>query len=637
MAEYFYQPEGEDAKALVQVYERFAQMSAARNKSYYYFNDRNLISFVDDSTKRWNGYVPPRDDLTMDWQTRIFNNFTRNFVISFLSKVAMQRPQAKFEATDSSGFSDVMRTHIVTKLYEYSKKREDGDWKFLMSAMEAVIKGTVINYEGYKRTKRSVGEIDSQNFATGKVKSHKREIVDWDDCFSHVVPIEDFFFGNIWEADMQKQPDVIWRQKTNYDTADLEFKKYPNWKYVKKGEYTNSGLYDQTTFYRQNAFADLDQNQVEIVRYFNKLKDQQIICCNGVVLYTGVIPFTHKELPFSKGVFELFATDFAYGNSLPNKIAREQDIVNTMWGMMLDQGLLSIYKPILNDDPDETDDIIAVPGLIKKVNDIKRFRVLNEFTGPDSSSFNLLNLAMRFAGDNSGNILGGGGSAGPRGGKITARQALLIEEESRQTLGLNATMLEKMECDSARLRAKNLIQFMVLPSKINEIVGADGTMLWRKDFKIKDTELSDGSYGTTIVQLGDNQMPQEELAMQEEMADIQKENLEILAVTPDYIRNLDIDVQIVPESSYMKKKSLDQAMGTEFYQLMAVNPIIDQEENTRAIIKLYDKDPDKLIRKQPMMNPMEGMGVPPPPNGATPQVTSQLLGRGQQRSLESLV
>jgi hypothetical protein len=29
--------------------------------------------------------------------------------------------------------------------------------------------------------------------------------------------------------------------------------------------------------------------------------------------------------------------------------------------------------------------------------------------------------------------------------------------------------------------------------------------------------------------------------------------------------------------------------------------------------------------------------VPPPPNGATPQVTSQLLGRGQQRSLESLV
>src|SRR3990167_7142505 len=84
-----YSPSEKDQESTAHVFERHWAMSQMRDKSHRYFNDRTLIEYIDDSTKRWNGYVPPRDDLQFDWQARGFLNFTRNSVVTFLSKAAL--------------------------------------------------------------------------------------------------------------------------------------------------------------------------------------------------------------------------------------------------------------------------------------------------------------------------------------------------------------------------------------------------------------------------------------------------------------------------------------------------------------------------------------------------------------------
>lgn len=632
-----YEQSEKDQKTLNLVYDRVWKMVQIRNKAYRYFNDRNLVQYVDDSTKRWNGYIPPRDDLTMDWQTRIFNNFTRNFVISYLSQVAMKRPQAKFVATDEQGYMDMKRSHIVEKLVEYSHRREDGDWKFLMAALECVTKGTVIKYEGYKKIKRKIKEIQKVDLSTGEVDFKTKEIWDYNDPYSEVVPIEDFYVSDIFQPDIQFQPYVALKRVIKISQAEFEFSRYKKWNQVQAGSY--SAYMESTSFFRDKIQQDLNVDQVEVVDMYERLEDRRVLCVNGIVLYDGPIPFHHKEYPFAKAINEPFSSDFFYGKSLPDKISREQDIVNTLWQMMLDQGLLSIYKPVLSSDPDsDGEDIVEVPGLIKKVADVNAYRVLNEFTGPDQSSFNLLNLAMRFAGDNAGNPLGGGGSEGPRGGKITARQALLVEEQTRKVLNLNSRLLEKMETDANRLRAKTLLQFYT-SQKVADVTGLNKEQFIRR-IRIDDSKLSDGTHGTTIVKIASKKsaLPmQEDVAIEEEMAELQNKNVEVFVITQDYIRNLDIQVQTIPESSYLQSKSINQALALEFYELMRNEPLANKEENLREIVLAYDKDPERFMMQQPLGGmpgmPMDGAAPPAP----TPQIASQMLGRNTDRSLEAMV
>lgn len=629
-----YDPSESAREAINTIYDRQFRMQQTVSRNYSYFNDRNLISYIDDSTKRWNGYIPPRDDLVMDWQARVFNNFTRNVTIAFLSKVALQKPKAKIIATNKEGSEDSLRAHILSKMFEYTKNLENGNMKFFNASLECVTKGTIVAYEGYKKVKRKIREIKQYDPLTGQYKTEEKEILDYNDCYQQIIPLEDLYVANIWTPDIQQQPDIIWRSLVRKSEAEEEFRKYPGWKYVLPGAYTT--IIEQTSFYK-NKKIDLEIDQVEILRYFNRLKDQMRILANGVLLYDGPIPFNHKKYPFAKTVFEPMAIDFFYGKSLPAKIESDQDVINTLWNMMLDQSYLSIFKPILTDDPDEVEDTVLVPGLIQKVGDINKYRVLNELQGPDNTHFNMLQMAMNFAKDNSGSMLGGGPTFSPKGGKVTARQAMMQEEQARQILGLNVKLLESFERDATELRCKNILQFSTLPEKIEDITGQGGfKQLFTKTIRVDDTELSDGTYGTAIVKMGqsEQELPQEnDIAVEEEMASLQGNNTEIIAITAEYIRNMDIDVQIVGESSYMQAKSLNQAMGLEFYQMMSQNPLINQEENTRDAIELYDKDPDRFIIKQ------QEQGVPAMAgkSQAMPQATSQVLEKKKTLSLDNIM
>jgi hypothetical protein len=294
--------------------------------------------------------------------------------------------------------------------------------------------------------------------------------------------------------------------------------------------------------------------------------------------------------------------------------------------------------------------MVITPGVIIPVNDKDNYRVMNEYTGPDASSFNMLQTALKFAGENSGQVMGGGPAQTSRGGKVTARQAMMQEEQSRQLLGLNAKMLEKLERDCTELRCKNILQFYTLPDKVEAITGAkpdEYQTLFSRVFRVDDTKLSDGTYGTTVLRMADeNKMPTEhELEVEEEVAALQGQNVEIFAFTPDYIRNIDFDVQTVSESTYMQSKSLKQALGGEFYQLMLANPLANQEENLRELVDLYDKDPDKFIKQMspnPEMGGLPGQpGMPQqqpmPPGGQQQPQTMAQVGGGGKPSLDSLM
>lgn len=635
-----YIPSDKEREVTSEVIDRMDSMSKIRAKSYNYFNGRSLVNYIDDSVKRWNGFIPPRDDLIQDWQSRAFYNITRNIAIQFLSQVAMTRPKSKFRATNKQGYLDVNRAHILEKAVEYIRNKQNGEWKFFLAALENYTKGTVVAYEGFRKIKRKVKEIEKYDPTTGEVSYKEKEILDYNDCWQEIIPLEDFYIGNIWQEDVQFQPDIIWKPIMNKKEATMEFKKYKNWENVKPGAY--NAVVESMPYYKDKNFTQLDEKSVEIIRYYNKLKDQYRIVANGVLILDGPIPFHHKKYPFAKGINEPFAIDFFYGKSGPDKNSTSQDVLNTFLNMGIDQTYFSTYKPILTQDPDYVEEYILQPGKMFPVNSIADYHVMNEIQPPDQGFFQMFQMMKGIANEDSG--MGGGAQAQTaKGGKVSARQAMLAQEKMQQAMGLSVKMLEKFDVEDTKLVAANFLQFYTIPDKNEAITGEkDIAKKFMRVMQIDDTKLSDGSHGTAILKMvkDDKSLPtQDELNTEEEMAAMQGKNVEVKAITPDYIRNMEFDVQTVGESSFMQSKSLQQAMGMEYIQtrVQMFPQQTNMEEMSRYLDDLFDQDSDKMGLKPQQggaPNPMQ-QGQPQPDGGG--QVGAQVAGRGQAKSLNSLL
>jgi hypothetical protein len=610
-----------------EIFKIFGDCQLIRNRTYMYFNDVTLTQYIDNSVKRFNGYIPPRGDLMSDWQAHVFNNFTRNMVVSFLSKVALQPPKAKVEATNDNGYGDRKGAYILEKFVTFADREEGYEWRFFNASLELSVKGTVIGYEGYKKIKQEIRD-GKYNLLSGKTTEEKKKtIFAYDNPFHTIVPLEEFYPGNIFEPDIQMQPYMIWHSIMRFDEAKRLYGKYSGWSKVVAGAFIFN--LDQTIGSQMKYVSGIQPDQVEVIRYYNRWIDRFVLIISGVPLYDGPMPFDHKMYPFTKTIFEPFAIDFFYGKSLPDKIGSDQDVINTLWNMMIDQGILSLYKPILTQDPDDLDDSILVPGRIKKVSNIADYKVMNEITGPDSSHVNLLNMAMKFANDNGGSMGGSGMDFTPRGGKISPRQIMIAEENARRMVGLSARLLEDYERQRMTLRIRNILQFWTSPQRIEAIAGAEDaaefSRVFYKSSQVPGTMLEDGTMGTSIIRVQDQaDMPSSsEIEVEETMAEMMGQNVEIKVVSPEYIRGLSFKVQIVAESSFAQNKALEHSETIEMYNMLIMNPLVDQMELTKAVFESFDKDPARFIKQG---QPAPAVG----PDGQIamgPQGASSMLGQ----------
>lgn len=563
-----YIPDDSEIEATKTIFKHFETGRTILYKSYNYFNGRTLYECIDDWTKRWNGYISAANPLLDISQSRIFLNFTRNAIISYLSKVAMQPPKSKIQAVNKkSGLESTKFAEILRDMNAYSLNAENGEARFLETALEATIKGTVIKYEGYAKNEQDMEipiDFDAEN---GKIKTKKEKRVIFDNCYQEIVPIEDFYIANPYQPDVQKQPFVIWRKMTSYDEAKAEYGHYKNFKKVKGGNYAVA--LDPTTFYRNTLLTELGSDQVEILRYYNRTKNRHIILINGVICYDGIIPFKDGMYPFAKGIFEPYGNDFFWGAGFPQKIMGDQDLLNTFWNMMVDKTTSSLIPFGLTSDLDDiVEDEVLAPNKIRKVNDITKWK-FDTMPGVTSGEIEMLQLAQKFAQDNSGITMGGASQAK---GKMTARQILIQQQEAMSRIGFSNNFLEDFERDRTELRVHHMLQFYSIP-KIEKITGKRGKVIEQflyRDVKVPNTELTGGAKGTKIIKLSDNMDENAKVKMADDLSLLEVQGelsgtpTEALAISVDSFYDYNFMVEVVRNSSYEKNAALDQASRIEF-------------------------------------------------------------------------
>lgn len=641
-------PSADDVIALENVFEQFTKARNITQRSYSQFNGRNLYECIDDWTKRWNGYIPAGDPL-LDNQSRIFLNFTRNAIISYLAKAAMQPPKSKVKAINKkTGLENRKLAEVCGDLLVYSSEEENGPQKNLRAELERLTKGTVVTYEGYMRTTHKQKIPVSFDAETGKAVFKTEKRVVFDNCYQRVVPLEDFFISNPYEPDVQKQPYLFWKELTSYSEAEMEYGGYANFKYVKPGAYMQ--LSQPTTFYRQAINSEMTEDQVEIIRYYCRSENQYIIIINGVVIYEGPFPFKNGLYPFAKGIYEPYDNFFFWGAGFPQKVMGDQDLLNTLWNMMVDKTEGSLMPYGLSSDLDDLiDDDILLPNKIRKVGDISKWKFDN-LPGITAGEQSMLQMAINFVQQNSGDVAGAPQAQDANGSAPTARQVLLRHQEAMQKLGFSMNFSEDYERDRSKLRLDHLLQFLSIP-KIEKITGKRGKEIEKlvyRDIKLTDVVLEDGSKGNKIIKLVDDEtagnedkrrVMADELSVLESMGDESDTPTVALAISVDTFTDYNYAIVVVKNSSFEKNQALDQASKMEYAQwriplAQSTAPGVPPPApaNIPEIVKWVDESfdvpteqfemqPEQMMPQQPAMpgqQPGQPLPASPGPQGMQP-------------------
>lgn len=207
-----------------------------------------------------------------------------------------------------------------------------------------------IKREGTKEEKAKADETINKD---KKPLTKKKTIIEYDDVVH--IPLSNYEV--YWDDDARyvrspayEASDVTWRQTPSIEQFRYEFQ-------FSKDPYVNKSVVDKVVpakqseaEYGDNPFfkapGDLvSDNQVELLRYYNKATDKYLVIANDMIVRDGPLPYNHKELPFVLHRFIKWPNQF-YGIGLAAVLLGNQTEDETLRNMMIEQAHLEINPPL---------------------------------------------------------------------------------------------------------------------------------------------------------------------------------------------------------------------------------------------------------------------------------------------------
>lgn len=602
-----------------------------RHKSYPHLKNRTIDQFWQDSRDDFDAVVDP-DIAAMleDWQSKDFKPKSRNKSMVASAMLISAGIGLDFAALDLENSVDREMSRVVDDVVDWSMEREYFDFKELMVVHEMTTVGTGTLFEDLVWEEREVKEIVGFDFETGEIKTKKAKRVDFKGPRAEVVPNEEIYPGDIWEPDVQKQPFMIRRKLTTWNSAKAEFDKYDNWDFVVPGKH--SFFYTNDDDVKDTDISD-DDNDIEIIWYWRKSDDTYAIVVQGILMTKAKagFPYHHKQYPFAKGIALPFSdTRFFFGNSYVNLNADDQKIVNEFWRLMIDQSKLKLRPPIGTDNIEVAMEDIVVPGTTYPLEEGSRVEVLKEVAqGVGQAEFNMLTLAERQIDENTSDPVLSGKS--PSGQPPTAAQINAIVGSADRLKTYSEAFYANLLMQFARLRIPNALFFLTHDKDFQQVVKADVKFSSGKTGKRKISFIS-SKLVTDLIET------ENELAAQQIQSEKEGVPMEFVLVTQEDVEDYRYRVTVSAVPKPRRNASTRLLQEIEKYRMRAQDPIIAKSlkgstENTKQMLEAFGDDPDRFIDEQPPQTPSLAEEQPVGPGaaeglpqrgqgGAPPQQTS---------------
>ena len=615
-----WQPSDFEKEVVSQNRSLFRDSADERDQVFENFDGLNLISYIEESYRRYNTNVNLRDDIE-DWQSAVHDKFTANKVDAILGKVVSVLPVAEITPR---GDEDISKALIMSNLYEYSEDIDDYEEFMVSFLQEAIIKGTAVGYEGQQTIKQKRRFVKGSGDDIEIIEGEKNE----NKLFSQVVKLEDFYPSSVGVRKIKDMPRCFWRELISHQQFKKDYSMFEKAKYVKPHK-TTYGDNEPRPYYQDFISRDVRDGDVEIIRRYDKEFDQFVIDANGVWLNpiktkikeeeVSPLAHNHKELPFFDIKFRQFSSDFFYGKSLPAELASMQDVLDVLTNMLLDQSFLSIFPPILTNGFDSIEDDYLRPGRRTPVDTgglpiNQAFMKLDLGTPGNWHQF-ILEYTRRIMEESSLDKVSSG-QAG-QGDRTTAQEIRVAAEGVAAMLGLFGKWVKYGVKRKAYLRTKNIAQFWMDSSSpmVEQIMGQGSSADARKafnTFKINSAMLSNGKRGSKVIEIYANKNDMPTAAAQKIKSEIYElsngRKIEYVAVDPEYIANLDFDIKLTPSPRNENNKEVEKAIQLEKVRvyLSFFPELVDKEELLAQTAEKMGDEPAKIISKNVLAKIMGG-------------------------------
>ena len=582
-----------------------------RDQSTVFFRGENLATYTEVSMGQFIGFRS-KPEWKKDYQYNVFDPITRDKVMGILSKSGGLY-EAEFFNTNKrlAKVSELIAVTLegfykdsTTKLNDVDKNKE--------IMLNALISPKSIWYEGWRYQKRAVKDIIERDEKTGTIlKTKKREIIHYNGPWGELIQVEDFIPGSLKIRDIQEQPRITWMPKMQIE--DFR-RKFPTAKYPEASKVMAHGVLFSNNVTEFTLRSDLKENEVEVIHFFDKWNDDLVIIANGIMLtpIDNPMPFAHKDYPFVWGGFEPLSPFFVYDMPLTMKLLDMQDMNNEILNLTLDMVWRALNEVILVQEGDGINDDVIYGGGMIGVNDPKNFQKL-EF----GSSFgfnaatNVIDRARRSI-ESSSLDAPTSGTSGTR--QITAREAMIAREAALEITTLFLQNMEAMEKGKAKLRVKNQLDRYKNPIDWAKRIGeelADEAIPVFRDISVRNAKLQGGKRGLLNINITETPRPNKEL--DKENIKNSKELSQTIDISPDIIREIDFDVEIVPNSSVKKSRAAKVGEARQFLtDAVSMPQILNTEYAAEEYVKALGKTKDDAMvsqKAQPNM-PMTKAGVP---------------------------
>ena len=581
-------------------YQKFEDYKTRRNKPVHFFNkngqDRNIISYVEDSVNRMNEYHQ-KPDYKEDWQNNVFDPVTRDKLIAILSKLASSRMRPELLLKANSIFNSKgskTRRAIYQDLLDAANLKNEDEQQLIWEMYTALSEGTVFGFESWVKDTRDVEYVKDYNPATGEKKTEKISIDRWDDVFGQIVPLKEFYPETIWVNNIKALNSNFWAQSKTLDQFKSQY-----------GGFSQASLVQPASFYKLDdelpwgISKDTDNDNVLILQYFDKRNDKLVIHANGTEIYYGCLPWNHKELPFWCAIAEPIHHQFLYGKSLPDKLMGMQDINNAVFNGMLDQLFLSLNSPVVIDGSiDDLGEGYLEPGRIYETSPGARAQTV-KLGQIDPASFQMLQVIDRNMQESS---ISAQAQGVPTGGRKTKFEVQQLQEGALSLASLFLQLMEGSMRKKYWLRLYNILQYYSQPSSV------ESGKLKFKFIVIENTKLTNGKNGKRMIQIvsGEDEKPAssklKKIAEQEEGKefDVMEARVEPVVITREYLmeKDIELEIKIVPNSSIKDSETQKKNKDVAFAQLAMNNPLFDQEETAKDLAKAFDKSEDIVVDQQ---------------------------------------
>lgn len=627
-----YKPPKNIMEAIFDVYEKYLRWKALRDAPYKQHNNSVITDWWTESREKFWGYIP----LSYDNDTpQFFFPETRNQITQILSKLAAQKMKPKFEGVE--GF-DIIKATILKDFFEYWRRSGNKKIENFWSYLYTVINGTCIKFIAYKSNVRKVKNITYHDPKSGETR-FKEEELDDSDVESIICNLEDIYIPKLWEPDIQKQDEIIWRTLYKWTDFKNAFKGYSDVDKVIPGmQFADTSIFSDFMSYDVKG-GDF----VEVFKYFNVPLDRYMIVANGVLLNPikegedleiCPLPWNHKMLPFAKTVFEPMDASWFWGMSLPMKVKDPQNALNRMMELFLEREERSVSKPILTNDPTAENGLEMKAGRIYQITGDPGSSYRELDVSPTSpSSVNLVNSLQGLIKTTS---QGGSGSfmfgRQPRSATEKAQEAQIMKENS----GLNYMFYEDLMEQQAWLVIQNMIQFYT-SAKTEKTLG---DKKYHKILSLIDIQLAGGGIGNREIRITDSPRNSEELNNESwERSMFKKEKVEIIEVSPQELRQIKFDIKIDFESelSPESERALYMDYIHTIYNLFGPLGLIDMKKLLFKTVEKFDDSivdvvPDNLISEYEkerfgISQPVQNTGMPAI-NNYNQSLRGQMYGAG---------